>query len=298
MEQRDFDITGPIKKVTTSTILIMPPRKFWPRIQELRTPNSFELRTGPHITLVYPFIHEKLLGDAATLLAPVVAKIKPFRVRLDSFGIFDNDGDINIHFKPIVRDRNLHTLQKAIEKVFPHCNDVDIITDEGFTPHMSIGGFKGDDAKERADAIIAKYTPLFQEEPIEFIVTEIYICARVGNDPFEVRYVLSLDSARIDAEERPYFGPKSPHIPNILFVGNLPRSPDFTSESLKPLFPTCTDITIWKQPDDTSRGCAWIIFPDGESAHNAYATASRRNLKIGQKGQEPTIILASRMAYP
>jgi len=299
MEKRDFDITGPIKKVTTSTIIIMPPRSLWPKIQQIRVANIHELRAGPHISLTYPFIHEKLLPDAAVLLIPVIAKIKPFTITLQDFGMFENGNDVNLHLKPEATPAGaLHNLEKAIEKVFPHCNDVDIISNDGFTPHMSVSGFKGSNAKEMADQCIEKYSTIFKDEPVQFQVTEIYICARVGNDPFEIRHVIFLDSARIDITERPYFGPKSPQISDILFIGNLPRTEDITDDSLKLLFPSCREITLWKQPDGTSRGCAWVHFETSEQAHDAYSIVSRRTLKLGSKGQQPTITLASRMCYP
>jgi len=229
----------------------------------------------------------------------MIAKIDPFTVTLDTLGKFKNGSCYNLHFRPTADPpRALHDLQKAIERIFPHCNDVDIISDDGFTPHMSLASFEGKDSKELKNQFMEKYGPLFNDDPINFQVTEIYICARSGNDPFEVKHVLSLKSARINPEERPYFGPKSPQISNILFIGNLPRIPEVTPESLKPLFPLSTEIVIIKQPDSSSRGCAWLHFETTEQAHNSYNTATKRALKIGPKAQEITVNLASRMCYP
>jgi len=297
--ERDFDITGPIKKITTSTIIIMPPRVLWNTIQEIRTKNDFELRTGPHITVVYPFIHEKLFGDAVQLLSPVLGQIKPFTVTLEEFGIFDNDTTATLYLKPVTAPAGaLHQLQKAIAKVFPHCTDVDLIADTGFTPHMSIGGYNGNNAAILAKACADQHAMTFKNNPIQFLVTEVYVCARTGSDPFEVKFVISLDSAKIDIHSRPYFGPKSPQIPNILYVGNLPRTDDITELFLKGIFPTASNVKLTTQPDGvTSRGCAWVEFNSPQEAHHMLGVMTRKPYKIGNNVQI-VVKLASLMSYP
>jgi len=285
-------------KVYTSTVVIMPPRSYWPRLQEIRVPNVRELRCGPHITLVYPFLPENLLEEAANLLTPALAQMEAFTITLDTLGKFRNGSSFNLHLRPTVDPpRALHDLQKAIENVFPHCNYVGIKT-QGFIPHMSLSSFGGKTAKDLTSQFLQKYELIFKDDPISFQVTEIYICARAGRDPFEVKHAVSLNSAHINPGERPYFGPKTPQISNILFIGNLPRTPDITPESLKLLFPLYTEIVIIKQPDSSSRGCAWIHFETTEQAHNSYKTATKRVLKIGLNEQEIVVKLASLMSYP
>jgi hypothetical protein len=55
--------------------------------------------------------------------------------------------------------------------------------------------------------VVSEYAPKFLQNPIEFVVHEIYIASRVAQEPFEVKEVISLNS-RHDIENRPYFGPK------------------------------------------------------------------------------------------
>eukprot|EP01124_Arcella_intermedia_P004609 TRINITY_DN12612_c0_g1_i1.p1 TRINITY_DN12612_c0_g1~~TRINITY_DN12612_c0_g1_i1.p1 ORF type:complete len:299 (-),score=59.04 TRINITY_DN12612_c0_g1_i1:118-1014(-) len=295
-----FPVHEVTKKVTTTTIIIMPPRKYWDPIQQIRIKNDFELRTGPHITLVYPFVPEKLFPQVIELLEPVLRGVTPFRVTVEELDIFDNDGNATLFLKPAPTPVDaIHKLQETIGKVLPNCRDVEMITDNGFTPHMAIGGFGGKDAVQNAKDCAIQHAEYFKTHPITFPVAEIYLCSRSGSDPFEVKHVFNLNAPRYDLINRPYFGPKSPAIPNILYIGNLPRTNQINLQYLKNIFPTATQVQLIMQPDGiTSRGCAWVTYATTEEAHSTLNKMTRKPFKIDNTNSLLIVKLASAMSYP
>jgi len=280
-------------KAVRSTVVIMPPRNLWPSIQALRTRLVEELRSGPHITLAFPFVPENQFPEVASKLRARLSKLQPFSITLQKFDMFSKKKTAILFLDPQVTPSNsLNELQAEIVAEYPLCNDVNK-KENGFHPHLSIGNFVGLYARERALDYANNHAKTFADNPITFQVNEIYVLSRNLEDPFEVKEVVKIG----DNADIPHFGPKSSEMSNVLFVGNIPREVSFTSDSLKTIFPTCTGTEIITQPYGTSRGVAWVTFETKEEAKKICGEKLPQ-ISVGNPPQQIVILFACQMAYP
>jgi len=117
----------------------------------------------------------------------------------------------------------VHSLQVALEKAFPYCNDLSQIGESGFNPHLSVGQFPKNEVK--------KFMTNFQDnwKPIEFTVSEVFLINRGDFDsPFKVYYRVPFGNEKIE-EINPLPTKKEKSSKISVFVGNLP----FTATELE-----------------------------------------------------------------
>ncbi len=78
-------------KVVKSALIVMPPPEKWSAIQHIRRlhDKSF-FRWMPHINVLYPFVpdHSDGFVGAASAAREALARLQPFKVRLDKFRHF------------------------------------------------------------------------------------------------------------------------------------------------------------------------------------------------------------------
>ena len=86
---------------------------------------------------------------------------------------------------------NMHeavlSLQQRLQETFPTCSDLSTISNQGFTPHLSLGQFRPRDV----ESFVARLRQNWTE--IVFQVTDVALISRSGrDDPFVVRKTVPL----------------------------------------------------------------------------------------------------------
>lgn len=141
----------PAKTHNTAVVLI-PPEELCGPIQAIRRRYDRHVnRWMPHITLTYPFWPHGEFDTAAERLRHVCGGIRPFEVCLDEFRHFHHGRErYTLWLAPEPKDA-LVRLQAGVESAMPDCNDVSRRRG-GFTPHLSVGQIRGQDAAARLEA--------------------------------------------------------------------------------------------------------------------------------------------------
>ncbi|HEY3448770.1 MAG TPA: poly(A) polymerase [Myxococcales bacterium] len=172
--------------VHTSALVLLPPPEAWPAIQDIRRVHDrhFE-RWMPHVNLLYGFVAEAQLPEAAERVARIVRGIEPFEVSLKDFGTFDHRTRSTLWLRPDTRPKGaLVDLQAALQQAFPRCDEQSKVG-ERFTPHLSLGQFP-----DSPTAVAASRS--FHFEPLRFQARELCLISRRGDEPFEVGYRVPL----------------------------------------------------------------------------------------------------------
>ncbi|MEM7553887.1 MAG: poly(A) polymerase [Cyanobacteria bacterium P01_A01_bin.84] len=169
-----------------SAIVIIPPNDILPKIQDIRHryDTKYE-RWMPHINLIYGFLPESYFAEAVEIIAPILAKLKPFTVTLESFQTFTHRKSSTAWLRPQTQpEEALQELHTVLQNLFPQCDEQSKKSNVGFTPHLSVGQFS-----DSAEAL----RKLPQWKPIKFTVSSVALISRRGNKPFEVRHIISLN---------------------------------------------------------------------------------------------------------
>jgi poly(A) polymerase len=174
-----------ITPVYQSAIVIIPPDDVLASIQEIRQryDSKFE-RWMPHITLICGFLPESYFEEAVEIIAPLLAKIQPFRVTLADFQTFSHQKTSTAWLRPVAEIENaLHDLQNNLQQLFPQCYEQSTKTTAGFTPHLTVGQFSN------PGEATAK---LSQWHPLNFTVDSVALVSRREHEPVMVRYIVGL----------------------------------------------------------------------------------------------------------
>lgn len=171
-----------------SALVILPPEEAWPAIQAIRAAHdpSFA-RWMPHINLIYGFVPEERFDEAAALLGPALMALAPFPVTLSALRTFAHPGSTTVWLEPVSEPAGaLRALQAAAQALFPRCDEQQTRSPAGFTPHLTVAKLgKGGDP-----ALLASWQRALR--PQRFLVREVALISRRGDEPFVVRRVLPL----------------------------------------------------------------------------------------------------------
>jgi len=171
-----------------TAVVVIPPDHLWGPIQGLRKEYDRNYRRWmPHITLLYPFRPVSAFEQVIPALVQACHSLDPFGVQLNRFDLFDHPHRYATIFLVPEPARQLRALQKNLQKTVPDCDDVNRFA-SGFTPHLSVGQCRSQEAHKLLAGWQASWKPL------EFNVTQIHLIWR--NDPpddvFRVESVLPL----------------------------------------------------------------------------------------------------------
>jgi 2'-5' RNA ligase len=175
------------KSYKTAAVAI-PPDHLWGPVQGLRKQYDRNYRRWmPHITLLYPFRLVSAFEQVMAALAQACRSLEPFEVQLTRFDLFAHSRrNATLYLVPEPA-RRLKVLQKALLEIVPDCDDVTRFTG-GFTPHLSVGQTRS----QEAHALCAGWQATWQ--PLAFTLAHVYLIWR--NDPpddvFRIGPVLSL----------------------------------------------------------------------------------------------------------
>jgi len=187
-----FEHGIPGRKVPFTAAVLIPPQDLWEPIQAIRREHDPNVRRWmPHISLLYPFVPEESLAQAAALLGTACAAMVGFTVRLCEFGCFvHNERTATLWLRPDPPDpaRRLHA---ELLGVLPWCDDTTRY-EGGFTPHLSVGRWRPESAPQ-AMAELARHW-----RPMAWRVDRVCLIARPPDDsgPFTVRHELLLGAER------------------------------------------------------------------------------------------------------
>ncbi len=227
-----FDL--PLRKSHRRTICLVPPPSAtatWDQFKtvrkECKDPGFY--RWPPHANILYPFIEPIFSSDDGfersisfrneleSHLSSAAECIEPFDVTIDSFGTFGNNqrGVLwaypESQWKQKSNDKEdeepLLRLHKLLEQQFPMCNDTR--KTGAFHPHMTISHYANN-----YDALKAKEKVESGWKPVSFLVTEIYMLERKGDDgQFQISATIPLggaNSKKVEFHDPPVSFPGMP----------------------------------------------------------------------------------------
>jgi poly(A) polymerase len=173
--------------VHQSALVMIPPESTWAPIQALRTQHDKHVeRWMPHVTLLYGFVPESHFEAAAQATAEAVASLKPFEVELSHFDAFEHRASSTVWIRPDTKVPGaLIELQRALLSAFPTCQEQQ--REGGFTPHLTVAQCTN---LSSARESIGRWQAAWK--PSSFVVDEVCLISRRGDEPFEVRHRIKL----------------------------------------------------------------------------------------------------------
>jgi len=164
------------QKTPKTALVLIPPAEVWPRIQTIREKHDPHVkRWMPHITLLYPFRPRDQFDTIALRLSAACALVKPFKLTLNDFRIFDyGRGSYTLWLAP-EPDGAVIRLHSELLRVLPDCDDT-MRYKGGFIPHLSVGVLHGEKVMSAVRKKLQKHW-----NPISFTVDQVSLIWR--NDP-------------------------------------------------------------------------------------------------------------------
>eukprot|EP00732_Lithocolla_globosa_P007142 Lithocolla_globosa_v1_NODE_8804_length_780_cov_23.772414.p1 type:complete len:183 gc:universal NODE_8804_length_780_cov_23.772414:89-637(+) len=175
-------------KAFHSAVVISPPQSQWSGIQSIRQKHDKAFhRWPPHINMLWPFSEPSDYATTVPQLTQALASFPPFTLRFDTFKTFQSKKSSVVWLSPSTADQNVHALQRVMQVAFPQYDDVSKKSEDGFSPHLTVGQWPNKDVP----SALAKLNGSF--EPVEWEVKEVYVISREGVDgAFEVKHVVPL----------------------------------------------------------------------------------------------------------
>ena len=175
-----------VPPVHQAAVVLIPPEELWGPIETLRSKydRTYE-RWMPHVTLLYPFVPEEHFDEAEALIAEALRELKPFEVTLSGFSHFEHRGSVTAWLRPEDRPHGaLKALQAALQAALPQCDEQGSKSENGFTPHLSVGQLP-----RSSPAEIRRTLSAWEQnwKPLTFEAREVCLISRRGDVPFEVR---------------------------------------------------------------------------------------------------------------
>ncbi|ESO89026.1 hypothetical protein LOTGIDRAFT_106220 [Lottia gigantea] len=179
-------------KSNKSAVVIIPPKSVWEQIQNIRSKfdKAYD-RWMPHINLIYPFAPDSEFSNLLPRLKDQLQNVAPFTVVFtkDSIGYFEHGQRCGLWLKPLIHSQQYSrpTDSNHLQQLFPNFNDLNVINEKGFQPHLTLGQFKHNEIQRVVNDLKQNW------KPVNFKVDEIFLISRKGfSDPFEIRDSVAL----------------------------------------------------------------------------------------------------------
>jgi len=181
------------KKIPTSYIGIMVPPLLQQSFETIRKKYMPYFSSGPHVTLVDPFLEYKHFGKASAMIEESLQSFSPFEIRFQRFSFFQQKKGCGMFFlEAETTNHELEEIQQRIVNIYPQCNDLS----KNYHPHLSMGQLKSEqETIDKLKELEAEWVP------VSFEVKEIYLLTKVGKNPYQIRKVIPLGKT----ESKPYF---------------------------------------------------------------------------------------------
>jgi poly(A) polymerase len=184
-----------VPPVHQAAVVLIPPEELWGSIETLRSKHDQHYeRWMPHVTLLYPFVPEEHFAEAEALLTEALRDIAPFQVTLSGFNHFEHRGNVTVWLQPEDRPHGaLKSLQATLQAALPQCDEQGSKSENGFTPHLSVGQLP-----RSSPAEIRRTLSAWERDwkPFTFEAREVCLISRRGDVPFEVRRRVQLGGGR------------------------------------------------------------------------------------------------------
>ena len=188
-----------------SALVLLVPEHLHHDIQARRrqSDRSFE-RWMPHVNLLYGFVPDELLEQAAAVVSDLLAEFSPFEVSLGQLRSFEHRQSTTLWLAPTaVPEGAIVELQARLAAAFPKCVEQSQKSADGFTPHLTVGqlsSVRGGDARRKLASALAGWQS--EISPIRFPVASVALISRRDDDPFEVRHLVPFggDAANLEIE--------------------------------------------------------------------------------------------------
>jgi len=277
------------KLAYTSAIVIVPPQNLWDQIQTIRKDyDKAYYRWMPHINMIYPFIPNDKFKEAEPIIREKLQNFAPFKLVFDHFNFFQHGKNCTLFLEPTTTPATvINTLQANIESLFPYCNEQSTKSEHGFSAHLTVGSFPTSKVNDYKQQFMKTF------KPIEFIVKEIYLISRFGENPFEIRFAIPL-AGKITSEAVKVLEskPQESFIPvpskedegeafKVFITGlnwtiDVPEMEAVLTDELKLSFDS---VVIPKNPDGHNRGFGFISFPSDIERQKAIAALNNYSIK-------------------
>jgi 2'-5' RNA ligase len=147
----------------TGLVIIPPPEirseiNMWRRVFK-----AYDSKITPHITILYPFIKEKVWDESRLDVVDGLKDIKPFQIKLRELGSFVRDESI-LWLKPEDGD-NLIRINARMHGLFAKHILHPVLA---YVPHLTLGSFA-----KIEDMLKARKTVQKQLKPLQFAVDRV-----------------------------------------------------------------------------------------------------------------------------
>ncbi len=160
-------------KVRSTAVVIIPPKKIWGAIQNIRKKYDRHIhRWMPHITLLYPFKLQSEFNNLKSSFSMICNKIESFEIAFNIFNYFNHGKQKYTLWLAPEPEQPVRSLQHKLLEIVPDCNDVNLYR-KGFIPHLSVGQIEG---KENLEPLLKNLQTNWI--PLKFKITSIYFIAR------------------------------------------------------------------------------------------------------------------------
>eukprot|EP01090_Pellita_catalonica_P001246 TRINITY_DN10949_c0_g1_i2.p1 TRINITY_DN10949_c0_g1~~TRINITY_DN10949_c0_g1_i2.p1 ORF type:complete len:409 (+),score=62.26 TRINITY_DN10949_c0_g1_i2:64-1290(+) len=192
------DTFYPIPKSYYSIIDISPPRCLWSNVTQVKKYYFRQMRAGPHISFVDPFIEDKYYDKVIKSLQDAFADFEPFKITIAKLGYFGGNVKV-IYGDPQTTPANAFArMYQKILQIVPQCNDQITrfnrapwkFTD--FSPHLSIAKVRRAKTRQEMMNRIAEAPGLLG---MSWICDKIILMRRNGkydDESFENTHVIKL----------------------------------------------------------------------------------------------------------
>ncbi|CAF0904651.1 unnamed protein product [Didymodactylos carnosus] len=208
-----------MSKTYKTAICIIPPEKFWEKIQNIRSIHDKAYkRWMPHINLIYPFVtnekenFKQMKETIEPILLKKFSKQPRIHIKFDenSFHYFNQKNTCTFHLSPNFPEKILE-LQQCIENIIPTYNELSKKSNDGFKPHLTLGQVSSHQINKILSDLKSDW------KTIEFDLDEVYFISRENDDdPFIIKEVLLLHSDQETQIEIPVVEVINEPVKNIL----------------------------------------------------------------------------------
>jgi 2'-5' RNA ligase len=156
-----------------SAVVLIPPPEVWEPIQAIRRVHDRQFRRWmPHVTLLYPFLPRRALADAVPAAQEALADVASFAVTLARVDVFRHHGGTATVWLAPEPKGALVAVHARLVRRFPECDATGRFAG-GFTPHLSVGQARGDEALHGFLRELEGWTPVtFTARQVSVIVRE------------------------------------------------------------------------------------------------------------------------------
>ncbi|TFF97211.1 MAG: 2'-5' RNA ligase family protein [Promethearchaeota archaeon] len=165
-----------MSKTVTSACVIIPPKRIWPPIQEIRRKYDKKIdRWMPHINLLYPFRPKEEYEKIERDFKQTLKTFEPFEIWLKSFKFFRHKFQTYTIWLNPVPEKPIIQLQRALLRNTPECNNINQFKG-GFNPHLSVGQFTTYKIHQKLEKLQTDW------EGLRFMVNNIYFISRKNTE--------------------------------------------------------------------------------------------------------------------